>query len=181
MVNITAKKSQSIITPRDQKTATPIDCPTILRENAAMDTFIVQPMFQLGVLLITLLSSYYLIKGVMELYPAEVARISSAHLDYNAKAGESFAKQKADTVIGFSLLLLSSLVQWWSISSPLRWVDVDGLRATQTLVTLTVFALIILVSEFVRRRLVSKYTEALFKELSPEPTPEPDSTERSRV
>lgn len=122
-----------------------------------MDPFIIQPMFQLLNLLITALSSYFLIRSVIKVNPSDVAKMSGAHLDANPKIGKSFAVQKADTVVGFSLLLLSILLQGYIISQPLRWADTAGLNIPQTVVVSVVFSLVFWASKKWRNSLEKKY------------------------
>src|SRR3989344_973886 len=126
-----------------------------------MDSFIIQPIFQLLALLITALSSFFLIRSVIKLSPVDVAKMSGAHLDANPKLGESFAIQKADTVVGFILLVVSVLFQIYIISQPLRWADTAGLNLAQIIVTLFIFFLLFSVSESARRFLIKRYKKEL--------------------
>lgn len=126
-----------------------------------MNPFIIQPMFQLLTLLITALSSYFLIRSVIKVKPSDVAKMSGAHLDANPEIGKSFAVQKSDTVIGFSLLLLSVLLQSYTISQPLRWADTAGLNIPQVVVVLIVFSIIFWASKKWRHSLESKYMTEL--------------------
>lgn len=135
-----------------------------------MDPFIIQPMFQLLTLLITALSSFFLIRSVIKVNPSDVAKMSRAHFDANPKIGESFAVQKADTVAGFSLLLLSVLLQVHTISQPLRWADTAGLNILQVAVVLIVFFLFFVGSEKARCFLVKKYMKELKDGLGKEHT-----------
>ena len=125
----------------------------------------VQPMFQLLTLLITALASYYLIRSVVKLSPAEMARMSAAYLGYNPEIGKSFALQKAETVVGFALLMISVLVQIWTISQPLRFVDVDGLNLIQIVFAMCIFVVIYKLTEYIRQRLTKRYLESLLQDL----------------
>lgn len=122
-----------------------------------MTLIFIQPMFQLLTLLITASSSFFLIRGVIKLSPLEMAKMSGAHLDLNPKIGENFAKQKADTVIGFILLIVSLIIQTWIISQPLRLIDTGGLGIIHIIFVLVIFAAICLNAELYRCRLINKY------------------------
>jgi len=122
-----------------------------------MALIFIQPMFQLLTLLITALSSFFLIRGVIKLSPLEMAKMSGAHLDLNPKIGENFAKQKADTVIGFILLIISLIIQTWIISQPLRFIDTGGLGIIQMVFVLVIFTALWLNAELYRHKLINKY------------------------
>ena len=126
-----------------------------------MDSFIIQPMFPLLPLLITALSSFFLIRSVIKLSPVDVAKMSGAHLDANPKLGKNFAIQKADTVVGFILLVVSVLFQIYTISRPLRWADTAGLNLAQIIITLFIFFLLFSISESVRCFFIKKYKKEL--------------------
>lgn len=118
-----------------------------------IDYFLIQPVFQLFTLLITALSSWYLIREVIELTPKEAAHISATH--------RNFAEQKANMVLGFILMMASLFIQALSISQPLRWIDVDGLTVVHIIVTSILFIFIIYASEVCKKKLVHKYTQML--------------------
>lgn len=122
-----------------------------------MALIFIQPMFQLLTLLITALSSFFLIRGVMKLSPLEMAKMSGANLDLNLKIGENFARQKADTVVGFILLIISLIIQMWTISQPLRFIDTGGPGIIQLIFALVIFAVFWLNTELYRHKLINKY------------------------
>lgn len=136
-----------------------------------MELFFTQPAFQLIILLVTALSSFFLIRGVIKLTPAEMARISSTYFDYNPELVKSFAVQKADSVVGFVLLLISITIQAWIISQPLRWIDVGGLTMAQIIFSVIIFVPIVVTSQFSRRFLAYKYKKEVLEELKSKPTP----------
>jgi len=105
-----------------------------------MELLITQPLLQLFTLLITTLSSFFLIHGAIKISPTEMAKV------------------RADTVIGFSLLMISLPVQAWSISQPLRIIDTDGLKINQIIIVSVAFLSVILLSEYIRRKLIRRYT-----------------------
>ncbi|MEK7156278.1 MAG: hypothetical protein AAB790_00520 [Patescibacteria group bacterium] len=116
-----------------------------------------QPMFQLYILLVTGLSSFFMIRGVMKFSPAEMAKMSGARLGFNLEIGKNFASQKADTVTGFVLLMVSLLAQILSISQPVRFIDLDGLGFFQSVFTVGVFGITWWEAEKWRRNLIRKY------------------------
>ena len=111
----------------------------------------IQPVFQLFTLYVTSLSSWYLIRSVIELSPREAARIS--------QSPKNFAQQKADTVLGFILLMFSLVIQVWNVGQPLRFIDVDGLTLLHYLITAPIFVLGYYTAEKARIRLIRKYSQ----------------------
>lgn len=124
-----------------------------------------QPMFQLLILLITALSSFFLIRSVIKLSPFEMAKMSSAYLELNPKIGENSTIQKADGVIGFALLLISIVIQAWTVSQPLRWADTSGLGIIQWIFALLIFGVILVIAESCRRALIKNYLSDFKKEV----------------
>lgn len=58
-----------------------------------------------------ILSSYFLIKSVLALSSADIASLSHSKWDYSIEVAQNLCRQRADTIIGFSLLLLSIVAQ----------------------------------------------------------------------
>jgi hypothetical protein len=137
----------------------------LMTPNQFMGLLITQPMLQLFALLVTGLSSFFLIRSIIMISPAEIAKILGACLDYNYDLGKNFVLQKTDTVVGFILLIMSLLSQMWSISQPLRWIDTEGLTMIRMVVTLIVFLFVAVMSESARRALIHKYTRELSQRL----------------
>ena len=74
-------------------------------------------------LLITLFSSLFLAKGTLTLSTMDLAELSKPKWDYNLDVAKNLCHQRADTVVGFSLLLLSYFLQLINLLFPLRWQD----------------------------------------------------------
>ena len=92
----------------------------------------------------------------------DVAKMSGAHLNYNPKLGENFINEKASTLVGFSLLLLSVLLQAYVLSQPLRWIDTEGLHFPQFVFVIIAFLFLWGLVRFFRKRLISRF-EAEFE------------------
>ena len=83
-----------------------------------MRTFI-----QILALLIALFSSLFLVKGTLALSTMDLAELSKPKWDYNLDVAKNLCHQRADTVVGFSLLLLSYFLQLINLLFPMRWQD----------------------------------------------------------
>jgi len=62
-------------------------------------------------LVTVLLSSIFLVKGVITMSPKEILNLSGSFWDSNPYAVKSWCDQKADTVVGTALLILSFIFQ----------------------------------------------------------------------
>jgi vacuolar-type H+-ATPase subunit I/STV1 len=74
-------------------------------------------------LLLTVMSAFFLIKSVIELAPKDMAELSRTNWDYSLSTARNFAKQKADTVVGFALLMLGLVLSLVNLLWPMRWCD----------------------------------------------------------
>lgn len=126
---------------------------------------ITQPMIQLFVMLLTASSSFYLVRSVLDTSAKEMAEIAAAHYDYNIDFAKNVVKQKVDTVIGISILSISLIVQMWSLSQPLRFIDADGITILQMVWVIVCFIPFAGLSEIARLHYVRKYTDRLLKDL----------------
>lgn len=63
-----------------------------------------------------LLSAWFLGRGGFGLTPDIIAEVASTEFDYNPHVVESLAAQAADTRVGTLLVVLSVLVQLWSLA-----------------------------------------------------------------
>ena len=62
-------------------------------------------------ILTTLISSLFLLKGIIGLSPKDIAGLSSIYHGHNLELIDVFSQKSANTKIGFALLLLSFLLQ----------------------------------------------------------------------
>ena len=74
-------------------------------------------------LLTILFSSFFLIKGTLALSKTDLAELSKPKWDYNLDVAKNLCHQRADTVVGFSLLLLSFFLQVINLFWEMRWQD----------------------------------------------------------
>jgi vacuolar-type H+-ATPase subunit I/STV1 len=74
-------------------------------------------------LLIGLFSSLFLVKGTLALSTMDLAELSKPKWDYNLDVAKNLCRQRADIVVGFSLLLLSYFLQLINLLFPMRWQD----------------------------------------------------------
>lgn len=66
---------------------------------------------QVVALSITFLASFFLIKGVLVLSKNDLAELSTTKWGYNLDVAKNLCHQRSDTTVGFSLLLVSFLLQ----------------------------------------------------------------------
>ncbi|NQT00690.1 MAG: hypothetical protein HQ580_01560 [Planctomycetes bacterium] len=78
---------------------------------------------QVQALLLVLISSYFLIKGMLSISAKDLAELSKTKWGYNKAVTKNFTTQRADTIVGFVLLLLSFLFQTINLLWPMRYVD----------------------------------------------------------
>ena len=80
---------------------------------------------QVTALSVVLLSSYFLIRGTITLSAQDLAELSQPRWDYHLGVVKNLVRQRSDTKVGFSLLLLSFFLQLINMLWPMRWVDFD--------------------------------------------------------
>jgi len=85
--------------------------------------FMLRTFIQVLGLSLVLLSSFFLIKGVLASSSKDLAALSGTYWGYNPVMMKNLAQQKADTLIGFILLLGSFLCQTIHLLWPLRIGD----------------------------------------------------------
>jgi len=83
----------------------------------------VRTFIQSTVLLLTLISSFFLIKGTFNSSTEDIAKLASTGWGYNLSIARNLAEQQADTKVGFWLLLLSFFLQTINSLWPMRYQD----------------------------------------------------------
>ncbi|MBE9569354.1 MAG: hypothetical protein IMF11_01895 [Proteobacteria bacterium] len=78
---------------------------------------------QISAIIFTLEASWFLLQGNLGLSINSIAEISSTKLDYNADVIKTLSKQRADSWVGFALLLLAFLLQLSNALWEMRWQD----------------------------------------------------------
>ena len=76
---------------------------------------------QVKAILLVLISSYFLIKGMLSISAKDLAELSKTKWDYNKTVTKNLTTQRADTIVGFILLLLSFLFQTINLLLPMRY------------------------------------------------------------
>jgi hypothetical protein len=80
---------------------------------------------QVLALSLALMSSFFLIKGTVTLSVNDLAELSLAKYGYNLNVLKNLSANRADTVVGFCLLIGSFLLQMANMLWALRWCDFD--------------------------------------------------------
>ena len=78
---------------------------------------------QVQALLLVLISSYFLIKGMLSISAKDLAELSKTKWGYNKAVVKNLTMQRADTFFGFIFLLLSFLLQTANLLWPIRSSD----------------------------------------------------------
>lgn len=78
---------------------------------------------QVQAILLVLISSYFLIKGMLSISAKDLAELSKTKWGYNKAVTKNLTIQRADTIVGFVLLLLSFLLQTVNLLWPMRYRD----------------------------------------------------------
>jgi hypothetical protein len=85
----------------------------------------VRTFIQVTALLFTVISAYFLIKSVIEMTPKDIAELSTTRFDYNPPVVRSLSKQRADTLVGFALLMTGLVLSLANLLWPMRYCDFD--------------------------------------------------------
>lgn len=105
-----------------------------------MRTFI-----QVMALGLTLIASYFLVKGTLNLSPKDIVELSSPKWDFHPEIANNISSQYVNTKTGFVLLLLAFIFQMINLLMPMKWDDF-GLNAVGLFIAL--FVLIIIFAFF---------------------------------
>ena len=83
----------------------------------------IRTYIQVTALLLVLLSSLLLIKGKITLSVESLAELSKSKWGYNLDVAKSLTQERADTIVGFVILLFSLFLQVANMLWPMRWAD----------------------------------------------------------
>ncbi len=100
---------------------------------------------QITALCLTLGSAFFLIKGVLFMPTKDIAQISSTYWNYNSNLVKNMTGSRADTIVGFFILLISFLFQMINSLWPMRIGDFE-VNKTGVVLGMMVSFLIVLVS-----------------------------------
>ena len=78
---------------------------------------------QVTALSAVLLSSFFLINGILTSSIQDIAELATSKWDYNLDVAKNLTHQRSDTIVGFVLLLLSFILQSINLLWPISWVD----------------------------------------------------------
>ncbi len=119
---------------------------------------------QTTVLLFTLWSAIFLIKGNLGLSPSVIAELSTTKWGYNQNVIRSLSTQSADTRIGFIFLLIALGLQLWNIWRPMRVYDFR-VNKVPTIISLILCVVILgiswRISRFMAARIVNQVQKIL--------------------
>ncbi len=80
---------------------------------------------QFSAILLTVISSYFLLKSNLGLSPMQIAELSTVGAGVSPWVAKSLAAQAVETRIGFLFLLLAFAFQMDNALWPLRWKDLS--------------------------------------------------------
>lgn len=83
----------------------------------------VRTFIQVLALSLTVIAAFFLIKSVIWTTPKDMAELSQSKWTYSLAIAKNLARQKADTIIGFVLLMLSLFIALVNLLWPMRGVD----------------------------------------------------------
>lgn len=78
---------------------------------------------QVTALSVVLLSSFFLIKGILTSSIQDITELATPKWNYNLDVAKNLTRQRSDTIVGFVLLLLSFILQSINLLWPISWVD----------------------------------------------------------
>ncbi|HUU18173.1 MAG TPA: hypothetical protein VMW72_13575 [Sedimentisphaerales bacterium] len=131
-------------------------------ENRMLRVFI-----QVQALLLVLISSFFLIKGMLTLSAKDLAELSKSKWDYNTAVTKNLTQQRSDTIVGFALLLLSFLLQSMNLLWPMRIDDFDvskGGVVIAIVISVAIFLAAIKCSDLLQRIFYKKVMGILNKQ-----------------
>jgi len=122
---------------------------------------------QVQALLLVLISSFFLIKGMLTLSAKDLAELSKSKWDYNTAVTKNLTQQRSDTIVGFALLLLSFLLQSMNLLWPMRIDDFDvskGGVVIAIVISVAIFLAAIKCSDLLQRIFYKKVMGILNKQ-----------------
>ncbi len=103
-----------------------------------------------------LMSSFFLIRATLTLSVKEIAQLSTTIVSYNEDTAKGYCRQRADTIVGFSLLLFSFALQMGNLLWAMRIKDF-GVSKTGTIIALIVSAVMLVVALVVSNSLYNNH------------------------
>jgi len=105
---------------------------------------VARTFIQVQALLLVLISSYFLIKGMLDISAKDLAELSKTKWGYNKAVTKNLTNQRAYTIVGFVLLLLSFLLQTVNLLWPMRYRDfgISTIGVIMAVITSTIILLI---------------------------------------
>src|SRR4030042_6721902 len=82
-------------------------------------------LLQVASLSFTVMAAFFLIKSVLWMSPKDMAELSRTRWNYSSPVTRNLAIQKADTLIGFVLLMLSFFLALANLLWPMRSCDFE--------------------------------------------------------
>ena len=78
---------------------------------------------QVTTVIIVVISAFFLVRGIAFLSPQDLAELSKLKFQFDLNVARNLIYQRSDTIVGFSLLLLSFLLQMINLLWPMRIGD----------------------------------------------------------
>jgi hypothetical protein len=112
----------------------------------------IRTLIQVLALTLTLESAFFLVKSSLTLSPKLVAELATTKWDYSPEVLKSYARQRADTLVGMGLLLVAFGLQLGNALWPMRWMDFQVSRRG-AITALVISAVLLVVCLWVSRTL----------------------------
>lgn len=126
---------------------------------------------QVSALTAVLMSSFFLIRGTLYLSKKDIAELASTKWAYNLDVAKNLCHQRSDTIVGFTLLLLSFALQMGNLLWALRWCDFK-IEAAGVIIALIVSAMLSVAALSLSNHLYKTHyheVEPMLKRAVPEP------------
>jgi len=118
----------------------------------------VRTFIQMMVLLLTLMSAFFLISAIMNMSIKDMTELSKATSGYNLVVVKNLAQQKSSTLVGFVLLLMSYLFALIGLMLPMRCSDFK-VNKKGLIIAFVMVAIMFFVANEVFKTLAQKWYE----------------------
>ena len=113
---------------------------------------------------LTFMASFFLIRGNLVVSAKDIAELFLTKLGYNPDAVLHFARQYADTKIGFVILLIALVIQLINVSWPLRIKDF-GVSRDGVLIALAVALITFVIADRISSEVQIKTNNLILKSI----------------
>jgi magnesium-transporting ATPase (P-type) len=95
-----------------------------------------------------LISSSFLIKGNLSISEKDLAKLSKTKWGYNKAVTKNLTTQRANTIVGFVLLLLSFFLQMANLLWPMRYRDLEVSKTGAAIAVATTVMILLIAIRF---------------------------------